>query len=220
MKYKCLVLDHDDTVVSSTASIHFPCFEKYLSERKPHLVGKFDLKTYLRRNFDPGVIEFFTKDVGLSEQEMAEEEGYWLEYVKSHIPVAYEGMREILERFIKEGGILAVASHSTSYNVERDYKANSLPMPAAIYGWDLPRDKRKPAPFALLDLMEKYGLSPDEMLMVDDLKPGFDMARAAGVPFAAVGWAYEVEEIEAFMRRHCDFYLESVDALSTLLFGE
>ena len=73
LKYPCLVLDHDDTVVSSTASIHYPCFVKYLEERKPHLVGKFDLETYLSRNFDPGVIEFFTKDVGLSEKEMAEE---------------------------------------------------------------------------------------------------------------------------------------------------
>ena len=26
MKYKCLVLDHDDTVVNSTATIHFPSF--------------------------------------------------------------------------------------------------------------------------------------------------------------------------------------------------
>ena len=26
MRYKCLVLDHDDTLVNSTATIHFPCF--------------------------------------------------------------------------------------------------------------------------------------------------------------------------------------------------
>ncbi len=220
MKFKCLVLDHDDTVVESTASIHFPCFEQYLAERKPHLVGKFDLKGYLRRNFDPGVLEFFRKDVGLTDKEIVEEEGYWRDYVKDRIPTAYEGMREILERFVSEGGILAVASHSISFNIERDYKANSLPMPAVIYGWDLPRDKRKPAPFALLDLMERYGLSPDEILMVDDLKPGYDMARAAGVSFAAAGWAYDVEEITAFMRRHCDYYLESVQALRRLIFED
>ena len=75
MKYKCLVLDHDDTVVNSTATIHYPCFEAYLAERKPHLCGKFDLKTYFAKNFDPGVLEFFAEDVGLSEEEMQEEEG-------------------------------------------------------------------------------------------------------------------------------------------------
>ena len=27
MRYKCLVLDHDDTVVDSTASIHYPAIK-------------------------------------------------------------------------------------------------------------------------------------------------------------------------------------------------
>ena len=220
MKYNCLVLDHDDTVVSSTASIHYPCFVKYLEERKPHLVGKYDLETYLSRNFDPGVIEFFTKDVGLSEQEMKEEEGYWRDYVANHIPEVYPEMKAIIERFVAEGGIVAVASHSLSYYIERDYKANALPMPHVIYGWDLPKEKRKPAPFALTDLMERYGFSPEEMLMVDDLKPGFDMARAAGVPFATAGWAYDIDVISSFMKKHCDFYLSEPKELEKLLFED
>ena len=32
MKYKCLVVDHDDTIVNSTATIHFPSFELYMKE--------------------------------------------------------------------------------------------------------------------------------------------------------------------------------------------
>ena len=138
--------------------------------------------------------------------------------MKNHIPKAYAGMKEILERFLKEGGIIAVASHSLSYYIERDYKENALPKPSIIYGWELPKEQRKPSPYPLLDLMERYGLSPEEILMVDDLKPGFDMARAAGVPFAAAGWAHNIEKISSFMRRHCDFYLPSVEDLSALLF--
>ena len=84
----------------------------------------------------------------------------------------------------------------------------------------MPKEKRKPAPFAMRDLCERYGLLPEEILMVDDLKPGFDMARAAGVPFAAAGWAHNIEEIASFMRRHCDYYLSDTAALSALLFGE
>ena len=34
MKYKCLVLDHDDTVVDSTASIHYPAFLEAAEEEK------------------------------------------------------------------------------------------------------------------------------------------------------------------------------------------
>ena len=35
MRYKCLVLDHDDTVVNSTATIHYPCFCEFLKEVRP-----------------------------------------------------------------------------------------------------------------------------------------------------------------------------------------
>ena len=102
MKFKCLVLDHDDTVVNSTATIHYPCFVEYLAERKPHLSGKFDLDTFFRKNFDPGVLEFFANDVGLTEREMEEEECYWRDFVKNHVPAVYPGMREIMERFLAE----------------------------------------------------------------------------------------------------------------------
>ena len=35
MRYPCLVLDHDDTVVNSTAVIHFPSFQAYLDRVRP-----------------------------------------------------------------------------------------------------------------------------------------------------------------------------------------
>ena len=36
MRYPCLVLDHDDTLVNSTATIHFPCFCEFLQEVRPN----------------------------------------------------------------------------------------------------------------------------------------------------------------------------------------
>ena len=35
MKYKCLVFDHDDTIVNSTATVHYPCFQQYLDQFFP-----------------------------------------------------------------------------------------------------------------------------------------------------------------------------------------
>lgn len=217
MKVKCLVLDHDDTVVSSSATIHYPCFEAYLRDRKPELVGRWSFESFMSANFSPGVLEFFEGEVGLSPEEMKEEEVYWTDFVARFIPDAYEGMRELLADFRAQGGILAVTSHSFSHYIRRDYEHNALPMPDVIYGWEIEREKRKPRPFALYDLMERYGLSPDEMLVVDDLKPGLDMAHAAGVPFAAVGWAYRVPALETYMKENAEYYLDSVDALRTLL---
>ena len=219
MKYKCLILDHDDTVVNSTATIHYPCFEEYMRIYFPHLADNYTLESYLVKNFHPGVISLFRDEIGMSAEEMAHEESYWANYAKSHTPLAYPGMRELLFRFASEGGIIIVDSHSLTRYIERDWRANDLPTPSYIYGWDIPKENRKPSPFTVLDALERFSLSPSDVLVVDDLKPGYDMARGAGVDFAAAGWAYDVPEIEDFMRRHCDYYLKSISELEKLLFG-
>ncbi len=218
MKYKCLVLDHDDTVVNSTATIHYPCFVEYLEKYRPHLAKSYTLESYFIKNFHPGILSLLRDEVGLSEEEILHEEKYWSEYVKSHIPTSYEGIGEIIAEFRQKGGIIAVDSHSYTEYIIRDYKHNGLPSPDVIYGWDIPKEKRKPAPDTLIEIMENFSLSPSDILVVDDLKPGYDMARRAGVDFAAAGWAYDVAQISEFMRRNCDFYLESVEELRALLF--
>lgn len=219
MKYRCLVLDHDDTVVNSTATIHYPAFLAYLRQHRPALCDGYTLESYFEKNFHPGIVALLRDEVGLSASEMKEEEAFWAEYVRHHVPVVYPGLRELMVRFRAEGGIIAVNSHSYSTYIRRDYEQNGLPMPDRIYGWDLQPNLRKPHPYALTCLMEEYGLSPNELLMVDDSKPGFDCARAAGVDFAAAGWAFDIPSIRTFMQARCDYYLPTVDALETLLFS-
>ena len=219
MKYKCLVLDHDDTVVNSTASIHYPCFLAYLAEYHPHLKDNYDITTFFNKNFNPGILSLLRDEVGLSEEELEHEGEFWREYVKHHIPRAFDGIREIIDEFLTRGGTIAVASHSLTEYIVRDYRENDLRMPSVIYGWDMDPEKRKPSPFSVLDIAERLSLSPSDILVVDDLKPGYDMARAAGCDFAAAGWAYNIPEIEAFMRENCDFYLPTVESLWELLFN-
>lgn len=217
-QYKCLVLDHDDTVVDSSASIHYPSFVEYLKIARPHLADKYTLEEYFEKNFEPGILELFTDEIGLSDKELEDEELFWREYVKNHIPNAYSGMREIIADFKAGGGIVVVDSHSLTDNIIRDYKANGLPEPDHIYGWDIPKEMRKPSPGTILDLMERYDLRPEEILVVDDLKPGYDMARSAGVDIAAAGWAHNVKGIADFMRANCEYFCESVDDLREILF--
>ena len=220
MKYKCLVLDHDDTVVASTASIHFPCFIDYLAEFRPHLKDNYDIDSYFRKNFDPGILSLLRDEVGLSDDEIEHEGRYWREYVKGHVPHVYDGFSGIIDEFLTRGGTICVVSHSYREYIERDYRENGLKMPSLIYSWDMAPEERKPSPYALFDIMKRLSLSPTDILVVDDLKPGYDMARAAGCDFAAAGWAYDIPEIEAFMRANCDYYLPCVDALHKLLFED
>lgn len=215
MKYKCLVLDHDDTVVNSTATVHYPCFVEYTKKFFPHI--DMSLDEYFIKNFDPGVVSLFLDIVGMTEAQMEEEQRYWNAYVRQHVPTAYPGIREIIREQKKAGGLVCVVSHSYTENILRDYRENNLPTPDNVFGWEYPKEQRKPSPWPLYQIMNQYHLRPDEMLVVDDLKPGYDMASAAGVPFAAAGWAYDIPEIENFMRTHCGLYCKTVSALKEVL---
>ena len=144
IKYKCLVLDHDDTVVNSTATIHYPCFVEYLEKFYPRLAKSYTVESYFVKNFHPGITSLLVDEVGLNAEELLHEEAYWSEYVKGHIPTVYEGICEIISDFRAEGGIIAVDSHSYSEYIVRDWKHNDLPDPDIIYGWDIPTNMRKP----------------------------------------------------------------------------
>ena len=217
LKYPCLVLDHDDTTVNSTATVHYAAFVEYMKEKHPDRI--LSLEDYFRYNFHPGVIPMFTEICGLRGDEMKEEEAFWNRYVQQHVPKAYPGIREILEEQRKRGGRICVVSHSFSENIRRDYRENRLPEPDMIFGWESPPEKRKPSAWPLEKVMETFGYRPEELLVVDDLKPGYDMAREAGVPFAAAGWANDIPEIEQFMRKNCGLYFKTVPELREYLFG-
>jgi len=218
LKFKCLVLDHDDTVVNSTATVHYPCFVEYMEKFQPQV--HLTLEEYFRYNFDPGVIPMFTDICGLSMDELYDEEAYWKEYVRHHTPKAYPGMKELLVEQKKRGGLITVVSHSFSEHILRDYRANDLPAPDQVYGWEYPDAQRKPNPWPLYEIMRTLDLRPEDMLVVDDLKPGYDMAHATGVPFAAAGWANDIPEIESFMCKNCDRYFKTVAELKSYLFPE
>lgn len=212
MKYKCLVFDHDDTVVNSTATIHHPCFQLFLEQYRPGM--ECDLKKYFEKNFHPGFLQMCREDYALTDEELDIEVEFWKDYVKSHIPQVYPGIREIMERQKAQGGLITVVSHSFEFNIERDYRENKLPAPDAVFGWGQPVERRKPNPYPLMAIMERFGLDASEMLVIDDLKPGYDMALAAGVDFAAVGWANDIESIENFMRHNCKYYFKTVAELA------
>ena len=215
MKYKCLIFDHDDTVVNSTATLHHPCFEAFLKE---YLPGRScSLEEYFIKNFSPGFLQMCKEDYNMSDELLAVEEAYWKSYVQNRIPMAYPGIREIMERQKAEGGWIAVISHSFYENILRDYREKSLPEPDLIFGWEQPADRRKPSLWPLQEVLRRLDLAPDEALVIDDLKPGFDMAQACGVPFAAAGWAHDIPEIENFMRKFSKNYFKNISEFADFL---
>lgn len=218
MRYKCLVLDHDDTVVASEASVNYPCFLLALEHFRP---GEYmDSVEFTRWCFHPGFAPLLREKYHFNDEEMTEEFQMWLRYAKDHIPPAYPGIRELVLEQKRQGGIVCVVSHSGRENILRDYREHIGIEPDLIFSWEDPADQRKPSPYPLRRIMETYGLEPGDLLMVDDLKPGYDMSRAAGVDFAFAGWGRKnVPEIPEFMKTCCDFFFDSVDDFYAFQFG-
>ena len=217
LNYRCLVLDHDDTVVRSEETVNYPSFLEALKVLRPGRT--ITREEFTRWCFSPGFSALCSDYIGLTPEEIDVQYDMWRIYVATHIPPPYDGLRPILTRWKQEGGLLCVSSHSARENILRDYRLHFGLEPDQIFDWDLGEDRRKPSPYALQEIMRLYDLRPDELLMVDDLKPGYDMAHACGVPFACAGWSHDDPEIRAFLRRFSDFYLETVQELEPLLFG-
>lgn len=217
LNYRCLVLDHDDTVVRSEETVNYPSFLEALKVLRPGRT--ITREEFTRWCFSPGFSALCSDYIGLTPEEIDMQYDMWRSYVATHIPPPYDGLRPILMRWKQEGGLLCVSSHSARENILRDYRLHFDLEPDQIFDWDLGEDRRKPSPYALQEIMRLYDLRPDELLMVDDLKPGYDMAHACGVPFACAGWSHDDPEIRTFLRRFSDFYLETVQALEPLLFG-
>lgn len=217
MRYRCLVMDHDDTVVQSEQTINYPYFTYILDQFRPGTT--ITLQEYTDGCYNEGFSEMCRRRYNFTEQELIDEYHGWQGYILDHIPDPYPGIERILHRQKEEGGILCVVSHSCNQNITRDYTHHFGMLPDDIYGWDLPEALRKPSPYPIQDIMKRYGLKPEEILVVDDMKPGYQMASAAGVPIAFAAWSRQDHPtILKEMSSLCDFTFHSPQDLEKFLF--
>jgi len=219
MKFPCLILDHDDTVVQSETTINYPYFCYILNEFRPG--ATITLEEYMHGCYYQGFANMCRQRFQFTEQELVDEYTGWKEHIRTHIPAPYPGIADIVRKQKEEGGLLCVVSHSSIENITRDYKKHFGILPDAIYGWDLPEEKRKPSTYPLEDIMRRYGTKPKEMLVVDDLKPAWEMCSKAGVPIAFAGWSkQDVPVISGEMESLCDYTFRSPKELYKFLFQE
>lgn len=219
LKYPCLVLDHDDTVVKSELIVNYPCFLDALKKFRPGETMEYP--EFVDWCFHYEFTDFLRIRYGFTEEELLEEYHMWQEYSETHIPPAYDGIREILLEQKSRGGYVCVVSLSSRKNILRDYRLHFGLEPDLIYSCDDPRDQRKPAAYPLEQIMARYALSPNQLLMVDDLKTGHQMACAAGVPAAFAGWSrLQNPEVTKTMSDLCDFTFKSTEELYQHLFRD
>lgn len=217
MNIKCLVLDHDDTTVNSTPCIHYPAFLDIMEKLRPE--KHYTIEEFWTKNFSPGLGSFYRDELGFDEEEMLQEYEVWRNYVSSIAAPFFPGIPELIKKQKEAGGFVCVVSHSFPEFIRRDYLTAGVPMPDMIFGGDLEPEKNKPNPYPLTEIMRLTGCRPDEMLMVDDLKPGLNMARSCGVKFAACSWSYNIPQIRGHMNTNADYVLDTTAQLDQLLFS-
>lgn len=217
LKFPCLVLDHDDTVVQSESTVNYPFFVEFLKIHRPG--ASITMHEYISECFQPGYVEMCKARFDFTEEELLLEYTQWKEHIRNHIPAPYPGIERIIQRQKEEGGILCVVSQSAQENIARDYKAHFGIQPDEIYGWDLAPEHRKPNPWALHQIMEKYHFSPEQLLVIDDMKAAVQMSRAAACLIAFAGWGrVDFPQITAEMSQLCDYTFTTTESLEKFLF--
>ncbi len=217
LKYKCLVMDHDDTVVQTMKTMSYPFFLYGLNIFRPGETISFE--DYVRDCHHYGFVELCRLRYGYTQEELDREHDMWMEYVLSHTPAPYPGIGTVLQRQKEEGGIVCVVSHSRKENILRDYRAHFGFEPDAIYGFELPEEQRKPNPYPLQDIMRRFDLSADEILVVDDMKLSCKMAAPLNIKVAYSGWnGLGVVEVQEEMTALCDFSFDTIQDFEDFLF--
>lgn len=216
IKYRCLVLDHDDTVVKSTPEIHYPSFVEALKVLRPDM-KPLSLEEFVSYCFNPGFLSLCKDILKFNKDEQDYQYKIWKSYTKTKVPSIYPGFPELIKEYKKSGGIICVVSHSESEQIARDYMSNCSFIPDLIFGWELEEHQRKPNSYPILEIMKKFNLDNHEILVVDDLKPGLDMARECNITFAGAGWSHIIPEIKDFMEKNSDYYFLTVKAFSEFI---
>ena len=219
LRYKCLVLDHDDTVVQSEATVNYPCFCRYLEIYRPGQT--MTLEEYVDDCNTMSFMDMCAQRFQLTDEEMDEEYRFWKAYAKEHIPAPYPGMKEFLHSYRSAGGIICVSSMSSEEMILRDYQTHFGFTPDLIFGCDLPEELRKPGTYALEQTMKTYDLSPEDILVVDDMKAAVTMAQNAFCAIGFAGWGrVDYPAIFQQMQAMCNITFHSVREFSDFVLGE
>jgi beta-phosphoglucomutase-like phosphatase (HAD superfamily) len=219
MKYRCLIIDHDDTAVNSTARIHYPAHLEVLNRMRPG-VSPITLDEWFLKNFHPGIMEYLKNELGMNNEELEAEYRIWRTFTTTRVPEFYPGFIETMQEYRNLGGKIAVVSHSEKNLIERDYRSLEPGirfMPDLIHGWDYDETKRKPHPYPVFEILKSFELKSEHTLILDDLKPGVVMAKAAGLHAAAAGWGHKIPEIRAYMKKYCIAYFETVEEFADFI---
>ncbi|KAL7719104.1 Phosphoglycolate phosphatase [Entamoeba marina] len=219
LRYKCIVIDHDDTTVDSTPSIHHPAYLEFCKEHKPELTP-LTLAEWYQMLWEYNYLDYTKNVMKLTSEEQEMEFKHWISYVAKRKPVMFDGFLDMLTEFRKRGGIICVCSHSQETSIRRHYEelTNGQFEPDMVFGYVREHPEMcKPHTYPIETIKTKYTLDNKDILVVDDLYPGIEMAQTAKVDCVGVTYGKGHELIYDRLKNSCKFIFESVESLKNFL---
>lgn len=123
-----------------------------------------------------------------------------------------EGAKEVLEKICKSGRHNYIFTHRKDWETVEYLKKYGLDVYFRdIVGQDSPQFAFKPAPDAVLYLMEKYGMEPENTVMVGDRDCDLSSGRNAGIGTVHYVCAIVPETL------NCDWRVESFSQMLEML---
>lgn len=216
MRFKCLALDHDDTAVNNSQELHYPAYMRIMPLMRPGS-ELLSFEDFMRVSYEPGFSEYLRNELGFSEEEIENEHRLWIDDVADKRARFFPGFTAALKEYKAQGGIICIVSHSEKEFILRDYRGQGVE-PDAVYGYEPEAEKNKPHAYPLLMIMKSFKLEPEDILVVDDLRFGAEMAKRVGAKFAYAAWACRnAQSVSKDMQDMSDFCLASVEEFRKLV---
>ncbi len=188
LKKQCLIFDHDDTLINSQETIHYPLFLETMDLLRPDL-PKPSFKDFIVQSNHYGFEDYIRQVYGFSDAEVALEIDMWRTGVLKRQADIFDGLVPILNAFIKLGGILIVYTYSESQMIIRDYQRYFDFLPHEIIGFDQAKHMQKPNRLPILLALAKYGLTSKDCLIVDDMPLLIPTAKRLNMDMVGAHWA-------------------------------
>ena len=102
LKYKCLVLDHDDTVVQTERYIGFPYFKDFLAEIRPGTELTF--RQYVEDCNNMVFADVCRLRWNMTDEEQAREYQGWKAYYRDNPHPIFPGIDQVIARQKAAGG--------------------------------------------------------------------------------------------------------------------
>lgn len=101
----------------------------------------------------------------------------------------YEGLMPVLRQLRQQGKRMAIVSNKPDYGVQVLKDAYFSGLMELSVG-EQAGVRRKPAPDAVLRVMERLNAAPEECVYIGDSDVDVETAKNAGLPFLGVGWGF------------------------------